>query len=157
MREAHREAARHLYDKRNQSSGSEDEIFVDLHGLHPAEAVSYFDAAMKNQRSGSSLHRETSNILYAIVGTGHHSKGGRDKVAKAIRGYLNDCRYVFREFSVPGDRGGSGGILGVDVMSSGSNPKAQASASSETEREESEPALQGKIRILKAEDARDGL
>lgn len=154
MREAHREAARHLYEKRNRTPIANEEVFVDLHGLHPAEAVSYLDAAMKNQRSESALHRETSNILYAIVGTGHHSKGGRDKVAKAIRGYLNDCRYLFREFSVPGDRGGSGGILGVDVTSSGT--KRQAQNSSEPDRESGQ-TTHGKIRILKAEDVREGL
>ena len=51
--------------------------------------------------------------MYAITGTGHHSKNGRDKVGKAIRGLLNEYRYAFREFSVPGDRNNVGGILGI--------------------------------------------
>lgn len=166
MREAHRTAARHLYDLRNRSHGvnstNEEEVYVDLHGLHPAEAVSYLDAALKNQRSASKIHRERNSILYAIVGTGHHSKGGRDKVGKAIRGYLNDARYVFREFSVAGSAsgGGSGGILGIDASSGGGGRgKESRPADGEADDEQSElpaPLEHGKIRILKADDARPG-
>jgi len=154
MREAHREAARALYDERNKHAATGGEVFVDLHGLHPAEAVSYLATALSNQRSTNLLHRDSSSVLYAIVGTGHHSKNGRDKVGRAVRAFLNECRYVFREFSVPGDRGGSGGILGIDAASgdiSGGTVRAESEAS------ESSPAMQhGKIRILKAEDVRGG-
>jgi hypothetical protein len=38
-------------------------------------------------------------------------------VGKAIRGFLNEWRYAYREFSVPGDRNNIGGILGVDPRS----------------------------------------
>jgi hypothetical protein len=31
-----------------------------------------------------------------------------------VRGFLNEFRYAFREFSVPGDRGNMGGIIGID-------------------------------------------
>lgn len=118
MREAHREAARALYESRNRNASESEEIYVDLHGLHPAESIAYLESAIKNQKSRSAISRdEGANFLYAIVGTGHHSKGGRDKVGKAIRSYLNDSRYTFKEFSVPGDRGGSGGILGIDCTS----------------------------------------
>ena len=55
--------------------------------------------------------------IYAITGTGHHSKNGKDKVGKAIRAFLNDWNYAFREFSVPGDRNNVGGILGIDPSS----------------------------------------
>lgn len=152
MREAHRTAARHLYDQRNKtSSAGGGETFIDLHGLHPAEAVSYLDTALKNQRSASVLHRDFSATLYSIVGTGHHSKGGRDKVGKAVRGYLNDSGYIFREFSVPGDRGGSGGILGIDASSGSSRDLASNGGESENS-----PEMQhGKIRILKADEARE--
>ncbi|KAI9723138.1 MAG: hypothetical protein M1828_004241 [Chrysothrix sp. TS-e1954] len=156
MREAHREAARYLYDMRNQNPQTGEEVFVDLHGLHPAEAVAYLVTAMKQQRSTSGLHRDSSKLLYAIVGTGHHSKGGRDKVAKAVRGHLNDCEYLFREFSVPGDRGGSGGILGIDIASGGASSKNRHSSSNDVDREDSATNTQGKIRILKANDAREG-
>lgn len=139
MREAHRVAAKALYEDRNQhlsSTSTSEETFIDLHGLHPAEAVSYLAAALVSQRSAAALEREEegsrTRYLYAIVGTGHHSRGGRDKVGRAIRAYLNECRYAFREFGVPGDRptgaggyfasantgayAGGGGILGIDVV-----------------------------------------
>lgn len=164
MREAHRLAARHLYDVRNASHGSngDDETFVDLHGLHPAEAISYLDAALKKQRTAGALQREgdRSAIVYAIVGTGHHSKGGRDKVGKAIRGFLNDCTYAFREFSVVGSAGGggAGGIVGIDATS-GSTAAVMLGKDDGDDGEalSGSPATQhGKIRILKAEDVKGG-
>lgn len=55
--------------------------------------------------------------MYAITGTGHHSKSGRVKVTKAVRTYLDKWRYAFKEFSVPGDKNNYGGILGIDPKS----------------------------------------
>lgn len=113
MRKAHREAARELYDARNKaaaSSNPEDEIYVDLHGLHPEEAVEYLDRVLQE-------HKRSVKPIYAITGTGHHSKNGKDKVGKAVRNWLNEWRYGYREFSVPGDRNNVGGILGVDARS----------------------------------------
>lgn len=176
MREAHRLAARHLYDVRNpsstSSSSSSQETFIDLHGLHPTEAVSYLETALKNQRKASALHRreegDRSMIVYAIVGTGHHSKGGRDKVGKAIRAYLIECRYAFREFSVAGSAGGGGaamgGILGIDATSGsavgagkvGDEGNGEGEGGESVERGDGSPAMQtGKIRILKAKDVED--
>ncbi|KAF2723268.1 hypothetical protein K431DRAFT_337537 [Polychaeton citri CBS 116435] len=114
MREAHREAAKILYEERNkhQSEGKNGtrELYVDLHGLHPEEAVSYLSDCLKE-------HKTTTRPMYAICGTGHHSKNGKDKVGKAVRAFLNEWRYAFREFSVPGDRNNVGGILGIDPSS----------------------------------------
>jgi len=113
MREKHREAAKALYEERNRNlaagNGSK-ELYVDLHGLHPEEAVQYLSDCLKEQKS-------SSRPVYAICGTGHHSKNGKDKVGKAIRAHLNECQYAFREFSVPGDRNNVGGILGIDPTS----------------------------------------
>lgn len=151
MRNCHRAAAQALYNQRNshfsnQSAASRnDEIYVDLHGLHPAEAVSYLAAALSERRAAAKLQRDEGEgskkgVLYAIVGTGSHSKQGRDKVGKAVRAYLNECRYAFREFGAPGlgevgtkgrvytsggggagagerERGVAGGILGIKVDS----------------------------------------
>ena len=111
MRKAHREAARVLYDARNKDPASnESELYVDLHGLHPEEAVEYLERVLLEQQS-------SSRPVYAITGTGHHSKNGKDKVGKAVRQWLAEWKYAFREFSVPGDRGNMGGILGVDARS----------------------------------------
>ena len=115
MREKHREAARALYEERNKHNqlngvGGSRELYVDLHGLHPEEAVSYLSDCLKEQKG-------SLRPVYAICGTGHHSKNGKDKVGKAIRLFLNEWRYAFREFSVPGDRNNVGGILGIDPSS----------------------------------------
>lgn len=85
------------------------ETWLTEKGLHPEEAVQYLMDALAQQEKSV-----TKRPLYAICGTGHHSKAGRDKVGKALKTYLTDWRYAFREFSVPGDRNGTGGILGIE-------------------------------------------
>ncbi|KAK4079594.1 hypothetical protein Trihar35433_699 [Trichoderma harzianum] len=110
MRKAHREAARELYEERNKNLDGMSEVYVDLHGLHPEEAVEYLEKVLLENEKGG-------RPVYAITGTGHHSKNGKDKVGKAIRAFLNEWRYAYREFSVPGDRNSMGGILGVDASS----------------------------------------
>lgn len=110
MRKAHREAAKELYEERNRGNSNGLELYVDLHGLHPEEAVEYLEKVlMENGRE--------SQPIYAITGSGHHSKNGKDKVGRAIRNFLNEWRYAYREFSVPGDRNNMGGILGIDARS----------------------------------------
>ncbi|KAL8734780.1 MAG: hypothetical protein Q9181_003065 [Wetmoreana brouardii] len=108
MRKAHREAAKLLYEERNKDGSTSREIYIDLHGLHPEEAIEYLEhVLLENQKS--------SQPVYAITGTGHHSKNGKDKVGKAVRGWLNEWKYAFAEFNVPGDN--LGGILGIDPAS----------------------------------------
>ena len=95
-------------------------------------------------------HSSSSRPVYAITGTGHHSKNGKDKVGKAIRGFLNEWRYAFREFSVPGDRNNVGGILGIDPSS---YDKSVADRPKESEPEEDKTDT--KIRIMKRDDVID--
>jgi len=150
MRKAHREAARELYEERNKSSSSSAELYVDLHGLHPEEAVEYLEKVLlENQKE--------TRPVYAITGTGHHSKNGKDKVGKAIRNFLNEWRYAYREFSVPGDRNNVGGILGIDARSwdkSLSREGATVASAPEAEKEEVDILSQGheigqgKVRLL---------
>lgn len=146
MRKAHREAARELYEHRNKSMSNAAEIYVDLHGLHPEEAVEYLEKIlMDNSRE--------SRPVYAITGTGHHSKNGKDKVGRAIRNFLNEWRYAYREFSVPGDRNSMGGILGIDARS-WDKSIAREGAGIEEEKEEVDILSQGveigdgKVRLL---------
>lgn len=42
MREAHREAARILYEDRNQDSDSSRELYVDLHGMYSSKKSKFF-------------------------------------------------------------------------------------------------------------------
>jgi hypothetical protein len=114
-------------------------------GLHPDESVSYLEGILLK-------HSNSSRPVYAITGTGHHSKNGKDKVGKAIRGFLNEWRYAFREFSVPGDRNNVGGILGID-------PSSYDKSVTDRPKESEEPVDDGKkdskIRIMKREEVLD--
>lgn len=136
MRKAHREAARVLYEERNKESSSSQEVYVDLHGLHPEEAVEYLEQVLVEQQ-------QSGHPVYAIIGTGHHSKNGKDKVGRAIRGWLNEWKYAFREFSVAGDS--VGGILGVDPKSFDRNMLDEK----RTERSLGREAEGGKVRVIK--------
>jgi hypothetical protein len=155
MRRCHREAARHLYEERNKHllnnpGGEDDEIYIDLHGFHPNEAIDYLEnILMENAKLGRRL-------LYAITGTGHHSKNGKDKVGKAVKNWLNEWRYVFREFSTPGDRGGFvGGVLGIDPTSydrSVSMDKLHGEEGGSNRASTDGVMTMGKIQLLKRED-----
>lgn len=79
-------------------------------GLLPDEAVKYLEEILVE-------HQTSSRPLYAIIGTGHHSKGGKDKLGKTLRAFLDDWKYAYREFSASGDRNAQGGILGIDPSS----------------------------------------
>ena len=139
MRKAHREAARLLYEERNRDSSSNQEVYVDLHGLHPEEAVEYLERALLE-------HQKSSRPVYAITGTGHHSKNGKDKVGKAIRIFLGEWKYAYREFSVAGDS--MGGILGINPQSFEKTAAAEK-VSGNTATEEVE--VGGKVRVIKAQ------
>ncbi len=147
MRKAHREAARELYEEHNKNNSACPEFFVDLHGLHPEEAVEYLEKVLLE-------NCEESRPIYAITGTGHHSKNGKDKVGKAIRTFLNEWRYAYREFSVPGDRNSMGGILGIDARSWDRSLSRDEPKDKEDDREEIDILDQGveigdgKVRLL---------
>ena len=153
MRKAHREAARALYDERNPhltSTDDADELYVDLHGLHPEEAIEYLENILLVQ------YERGRRIVYAITGTGHHSKNGKDKVGKGVRNWLNEWGYTFREFSVPGERGGYiGGVLGIDITSHRRQP---VSADSDSKEGDNSPipavvaTIGGRIQVLKREE-----
>lgn len=158
MRKAHREAAKALYEERNKhlstsrADKDEDELYIDLHGLHPEEAIEYLENILLNH-SGTSRR-----IIYAITGTGHHSKNGKDKVGKGVRNWLNEWGYTFREFSVPGERGGYiGGVLGVDITSHRRQPVSADERGDGEENTSPTPAPAmavggGKIQLLKREE-----
>lgn len=156
MRKCHREAARQLYEERNKhllTMGLEDnseELYVDLHGLHPEEAIEYLEKILLKHAC------EGRRVLYAITGTGHHSKNGKDKIGKAVKAWLNDWRYLFREFSVPGERGGYvGGILGIDPTSYDKSlaKSLEEEASGNNESDSRNPVMpMGKVQLLRRED-----
>jgi hypothetical protein len=87
-------------------------------------------------------HSSSSRPVYAITGTGHHSKNGKDKVGKAIRGFLNEWR----------DRNNVGGILGIDPSS---YDKSVAERPKESESDGDSSKKDTKIRIMKRDDVID--
>ena len=139
MRKAHREAARLLYEERNKDNSSSSEVYVDLHGLHPEEAIEYLENALIE-------HQNSSHPVYAITGTGHHSKNGKDKIGKAIRTFLDEWKYAYREFSVPGDR--LGGVLGVDPRSFDKSMLDEKKGVAEED--EAKETTDGKIKVVKS-------
>lgn len=121
-------------------------------GLHPEESVQYLSKILMQ-------HQNSTRPIYAITGTGHHSKNGKDKVGKAVRGFLNEWRYVFREFSVPGDRGNVGGILGIDPSSWDRSLERErldsgvGSSNGEEDKSGDKLGESTKIRVIKADQA----
>lgn len=111
-------ARRYLYDlKRNyfesaQSLEDNAEVYIDLHGLQPDEALEYIEPILWRQEY---LGRR---LIYIITGTSY-SKNSKDKIAKAVKSWLNSWKYVFREFSLDGDSPcySAVGVLGVDPAS----------------------------------------
>ena len=147
MRRAHRAAATALYEERNQhlQDGEQNhELYIDLHGLHPEEAIEYLEEILKTHE------QQGRRVIYAITGTGHHSKNGKDKVGKGVRNWLNEWGYTFREFSVPGERGGYiGGVLGIDTTSHRRQPTSAISV--QVDAPVAMP-IPGKIQVLKREE-----
>jgi hypothetical protein len=127
------------------------EMLLIYIGLHPEEAVCYLEGILLN-------HSSSSRPVYAITGTGHHSKNGKDKVGKAIRAFLTEWRYAFREFSVPGDRNNVGGILGIDPSSYDKSIAAERAKEKESEggsANELNGTKDTKVRIINRDEVLD--
>jgi hypothetical protein len=90
--------------------------------------------------------------IYAITGTGHHSRNGKDKIGKAIRTFMTEWKYAFREFSVPGDRNSMGGIIGIDPTSYDRNAGKPDGAVNANEGGAVGGHENTKVRILRKED-----
>ncbi|KAK2747327.1 hypothetical protein FQN57_002225 [Myotisia sp. PD_48] len=126
MRRCHREAARLLYEEgRKHISDNDDELYVDLHGLVPTEAIAYLENILKENI------RFDHHILYTITGSGHHSKNGKDKVGRAVKSWLTENSYTFRDFTVPGERAGFVAfVIGIDsaTLSDSKNMSSSSNA-----------------------------
>ena len=126
-------------------------VLTSFSGLHPEEAIHYLRSILSKHEKDHPLRP-----IYAITGTGHHSKNGRDKIGKAIRGFLNEYRYAFREFSVPGDRGNMGGIIGIDPSSWDRSVASERQEESHNSTGHEKAGESTKIRIMKREDVDAG-
>ena len=150
MRQSYREAARQLYDEDNKQANSNSikEIYIDLHGLYPAEAVQHLEAILldHNHHPPSDVSPSISSaplegpFIYVIIGAPHHSKPttntnhsskdkdkdkDKDKIGRAIRNHLNEWQYAYREFStsLAAGSGSSSGGGGGGIMILGIDPR----------------------------------
>lgn len=96
---SHHNASQIIFDERNTRSGGKPNV-IDLHGLHPAEAILRLDEKILQLRK-----MNFSGNLKAIVGTGHHSRGAA-KVFPALLKHLATVGLKGREASLADGKGG---------------------------------------------------
>lgn len=80
MKEKHREAAQTIFQKRN-SPASVNAGFLDLHGLHVAEALECLDELLPELLQ-SPFHRRKP--VRVITGSGHHTVGGKKGTSRLL-------------------------------------------------------------------------
>jgi hypothetical protein len=98
MHALHRKASEAIFQSRNMGG---QELLVDLHGLHPDEAVRYARERVQGiKRRGVKV--------YIVAGTGHHSRG-RAKVLPVVREALEGDGCRVREGTNKGSS--EGGVL----------------------------------------------
>ncbi|KAJ3162704.1 hypothetical protein HDU86_003677 [Geranomyces michiganensis] len=112
VQELHRHAGQKIFESRNSgplsraSSASADST-IDLHGLHPAEAVEMLGTSI------AKLKRESfTGRLLIVTGTGHHSRGQKAKLLPAIRDYLYKSGLRAQEASM---KDGKGGMFSLQI------------------------------------------
>lgn len=97
----HSEAAKSIFNERNTKLfSSNGEAVVDLHALHPLEAIGLLDDSIKTLTA-----KRYKGRLIIVTGTGHHSRG-RVKVLPAIRAHLESGGWKPKEASLSDGKGG---------------------------------------------------
>ncbi|CAG8454427.1 1847_t:CDS:2 [Ambispora gerdemannii] len=105
MRELNREAARKIFDSRNNTYCKEP--FIDLHGLHVDEAIEFLDESFE------ALELENyKGSIYIVTGTGHHSQNMKAKLGPAVREWLEELDYDYCDCSKDKKYGG---VIGVEI------------------------------------------
>jgi len=100
MKELHAIAAAEIFHRRNSGPGSHSSL-VDLHGLHPEEAVVM---ALREARG-----RPHGTFFYLAIGLGKHSSRSGPKVSEAVMGALTASGVQWESVSARGE----GGLLKV--------------------------------------------
>ncbi|KAJ3171841.1 hypothetical protein HDU87_008229 [Geranomyces variabilis] len=103
VQELHRHAGQKIFESRNSgpSSGASADSTIDLHGLHPTEAVEMLETSIAKLRRESFTGR-----LLIVTGAGHHSRGQKAKLLPAIRDYLYKSGLRAQEASMKDGKGG---------------------------------------------------
>lgn len=103
-KQAHSFAAKQIFSARNAESL---ETIIDVHGLHPDEAVEVIHHQLHNLRERFPAG-ETVDI---VTGTGHHSFDGRAKLMPAIASYLSKSGLKYQKINI----GGHGGLFRIKL------------------------------------------
>ena len=102
MQALHQTAAMKIYEARNARLKSDENHFViDLHGLHPTEAIDIVEDELK--KLGTKRYQ---GDVYIVTGTGNHSRGRSAKVLPEVRDYLSQTGRRVREATMKDGRGG---------------------------------------------------
>jgi hypothetical protein len=106
MEQLHARAATAIFRERNAGQTSA----LDLHGLHPHEAVDLLSRHVSQLRASAKNRAERT--FQVITGTGHHSQQrGKPKVLPAVLTCLERLHCAYRDVSPDG----RGGLLSVVV------------------------------------------
>jgi DNA-nicking Smr family endonuclease len=104
----HNEAASKIFSERNKSlkTQSGGEVVIDLHGLHPLEAVDKLKDLLRQLKT-----KRYKGKAIIVTGTGHHSRG-KSKVLPMIRDHLQQCGWNYRDATMQDNRGG---VLVIEI------------------------------------------
>lgn len=127
MHRLHREAGDNIYESRNKKLGLN---VIDLHGLHIQEATKKLDdriakikKMLKNSKRRKNKQKQNDNkthknndsssissssyVIDILTGTGHHSFGGRAKLAPAIISWCKKKKIKYKQMNFIDGRGGN--------------------------------------------------
>lgn len=103
----HSQAAKNIFKQRNSNlDSSRRDAVIDLHGLHPNEAVDILSDTLNGL-----VAKSYRGKVIIVTGTGHHSRG-RVKVLPAVKQYLEQRGWKPKDASL-GD--GKGGMLIIQI------------------------------------------
>ncbi|KAI9009659.1 hypothetical protein BC832DRAFT_379402 [Gaertneriomyces semiglobifer] len=102
LRKAHQTAALQIFEERNKAtaSGNNGSYTIDLHGLHPEEAVEMLETSIARLR-GQRFHGR----ILIVTGTGNHSRT-KSKLLPAIHSYLYQKGFQAQEATMGDGRRG---------------------------------------------------
>ncbi|KAI9293228.1 hypothetical protein K502DRAFT_325424 [Neoconidiobolus thromboides FSU 785] len=104
MKEQHRLAAKAILQNRK----GKDKNVLDLHGLHVNEALSVLEESIQFLRNDKVIGKD--NLLYIIIGSGHHSKQNA-RLLPNVLDYLDTEKIHYVDCSTDG----RGGMLKLEV------------------------------------------
>lgn len=99
-------AATRIFQQRNSNLANNSEPVVDLHGLHPNEAIDILNETIRKYSTSGFRGK-----IVIVTGTGHHSRGN-SKLLPAVRAFLQQGGYRPRDATISDGRGG---ILTIEI------------------------------------------